>query len=127
MQGKRSQEEKAARVKGDVGKRRRHSQGAGSLRLSLVFVLLREGLDECVDGDNQVRHKVSTIHMSTDKSGGMLQMSQPSQKLISLPAWQMETVWVEVAFQVQVILLQMNPHWLLSYFQTGLVASLLLP
>jgi len=44
-------------------------------------------------------------------------MSPPSQKLASLPAWQMETFWVEVAFQVQMILLEMNPRWLLSYLQ----------
>lgn len=46
----------SVRVKGDVGKRRSHSQGAGSSRFSLVLILLQKGLDEFVNEDNQVRH-----------------------------------------------------------------------
>lgn len=70
----------------------------------------RNGLDEVVDRDNQVRDEVSTSNISAkkkkeEKKQPMLQMPLRSQELLPLSAWHSVIPRVEVPLQVQVILL----------------------
>lgn len=51
-----------------------------------MFLLRQQCLNEIVDRGDQIKEKVSTIHMSADKTSRVLQMSLPSQKRVALLA-----------------------------------------